>query len=1036
MNGRGRETEEGAPNAARSGASDRAGVADEAGGSGADAGRGRPVLRSILGTGQRRWLRFGLGVAVFMLANTLYLLANRLADGLGLEFFAVGENSLPQLFQAMVLTHTGVGLLLAAIMFGFLAAHLPTVWKRKHRASILTGIGMGLVGGVLVLTGLFILTAAASRENSWAWWAHVGSAVLIVSAYAGHRLVSYARPPGVRARRFALATGAVLVVLVAWHSLTHRGLQLTPEAEAALAQGLNEGPGGRDRDVSRFVDADFVPTGLVPPESPFFPAATTTSTGTYLPSRIITRTEAGELAAQAARERAARVRAEVERRGFAADELIGATQCVRCHPDVTAQWATSAHRFASFNNPFYTATIEDMREGSLEAGPEVIAHLREFGLEPDAAGRVKSKWCSGCHDPALMLAGAMDAPIDPATVEAQAGLTCLACHAIDRIHDNTGNGNYNIADEQEDPYLFAEAEAGTLGAYLHDAALKAKPSVHMAQLLKPVHSTSEFCATCHKVSLTEPVNNYRWLRGQNEYDAWHDSGVARNASRTFYLPAAARVCQDCHMPPEEAPLGDVSAEDGMVRSHRFLAVNTALPFLRGDTATIRRTEEFLRDEKLRVDIFAIRRGPNDDPEMGLDLSPPSVSPGETVMFEVVVRNQGVGHTFPGGTNDSNEGWLEFELVDAEGRRIAISGEIGADGYLDPMAHFFKSVILDREGRPIQKRNAQDIHVTAAVNVIGPGSADVAHYRITLPPDLPEGSLTARARLLWRKFDRAYTEFAFGANPQGFAEFDDVPELPITEIARDEVTIGVGGRVDPVSTEEQDEEIWVRYNDYGIALLMEGNDRLAERPFERVAEFFPDRVDGPLNLARMALIAGNLDDAFDNLERAETIEAGNPRVAWVWGGAHQEDGAYDASEAAYLAVLDAFPEDREAWFQLGRTRYLAQRYEAAVEAFDRTLAIDPEHRQAHYSRMLSLRALGRDEEAALGEAAFERYRIDEAAQAITRAYRAENPGVNLMAQDIRTHELRPIAPAGGAASADRSAGGAASPDRPARGGGGR
>ena len=119
-------------------------MVDEAGGSGADAGRGRPVLRSILGAGQRRWLRFGLGVAVFMMANTLYLLANRLADGLGLEFFAVGENSLPQLFQAMVLTHTGVGLLLAAIMFGFLAAHLPTVWKRKHRASILTGIGFGL----------------------------------------------------------------------------------------------------------------------------------------------------------------------------------------------------------------------------------------------------------------------------------------------------------------------------------------------------------------------------------------------------------------------------------------------------------------------------------------------------------------------------------------------------------------------------------------------------------------------------------------------------------------------------------------------------------------------------------------------------------------------------------------------------------------------------------------------------------------------------------------------------------------------------
>ncbi|MDX1578807.1 MAG: multiheme c-type cytochrome, partial [Gemmatimonadota bacterium] len=520
--------------------------------------RRRPVLRSILSRRLALWLKAAVVLAAIMLANTLYLLVNRLADAADWTFFAVGETTLPRLFQTMVLTHTGLGLLLAALMLGFLVAHLPTVWKRKHRASILTGIGMGLVGGTLVVTGLFILTAAASRENSWAWWAHVASAVLIVSAYAGHRLVSYARPPGSRARRFALGVLAVLAILVAGHGLTHREVQLTPEARDALARGLNEGPGGADREVARFFERSFVPEGLIPPGSPFFPAATTTSTGTYLPSRIITRTEAGGLAEQVA--------AEVAVRGFAADVRIGAEACARCHPDVTEQWAASAHRFASFNNPFYTATIELLREESLEPNPAVLEHLADFGLAPDATGRVKSKWCSGCHDPALMLAGLMDDEIDRASVEAQAGLTCLACHAIDRIHDQTGNGNYNIADEQEDPYLFAEASEGSWGAFLHDAALKAKPTVHQRQMLKPVHATSEFCATCHKVSLTEPVNGYRWLRGQNEYDAWHDSGVARNASRTFYLPERARVCQDCHMPPEPAPLGDVSAEDGMVRS--------------------------------------------------------------------------------------------------------------------------------------------------------------------------------------------------------------------------------------------------------------------------------------------------------------------------------------------------------------------------------------------------------------------------------------------------------------------------------------
>ena len=105
-----------------------------------------------------------------------------------------------------------------------------------------------------------------------------------------------------------------------------------------------------------------------------------------------------------------------------------------------------------------------------------------------------------------------------------------------------------------------------------------------------------------------------------------------------------------------------------------------------------------------------------------------------------------------------------------------------------MAHHYKAVILDRNGDPIQKRNAQDIHVIAAANVIPPGAADVAHYRFSVPDDAE--SLTLRARLLWRKFDRAYTEFAYFGNPEGFRAFDDVPDLPVTEIARDEVVLSV------------------------------------------------------------------------------------------------------------------------------------------------------------------------------------------------------------------------------------------------------
>ena len=976
--------------------------------------RGR--LPSLLSRRFKRFLAVTLGLAGFMLANTLYLLLNRAAEAGGWTRFAPSAESLPKFLQAMVLAHTAVGLVLAVLLFAFLGLHLPKVLERKRPASMLSGLALGLLGGGLAVTGLFILTESASHANRWAWWAHVGAALLAVSAYAGHRLVSYARPPGSRAKRFAALTASGFALLAVVHVITYEGPRLTPEARLAVTLGAGpEGPGGRERPAERF-------EGEVSPESPFFPSPATTGTGTHLPSRIITRRSARPVPGAhdgEAPDLAERVAAEVEERGFAADVMIGAQTCQRCHPDVTEQWAASAHRFASFNNPFYAATIDKMREESLGTEENLAAHLRSFGLPPGAAGRAKSKWCSGCHDPALMLAGAMESPIDPSSVEAQAGLTCLSCHAIDRTHGNTGNGNYNIADETEDPYLLADAPDGSIGRTVHDAALRARPDVHRSQMLKPLHHTAEFCATCHKVSLDLPVNGYRWIRGQNEYDAWHDSGVAWNASRTFYLPPAASQCQTCHMPPEPAPLGDVSAEGGMVRSHRFLAVNTALPFIRGDSVHLRMTEEFVRAGKLTVDIFAARTGNADaDPVTNLprsvavsDLGPaadaPGSVPGHEVTFDVVVRNRGVGHTFPGGTNDSNEGWLEFVVRAPDGEILAASGLIGPDGHLDPMAHTFRSIVLDSAGARIHQRNAQDIRVTAAANVIGPGTADVAQYKVSVPalardPGRADGPLTVTARLLWRKFDRPYTEFAYRSRPEGFRQFADVPDLPVTEIAADTLTLVAGLGGDGPGTSAQPE--WERYNDYGIANLLRGNTRLARHAFQRVAALAPDRVDGPLNLARTALVTGNLKDALARLSEAEQVSPGDPRSAWVWGGAHQADGSYDLAEQAYLAALSAFPGDRAAWFELGRTRYLARRYAEALAAFEEVLAIDREHRQAHYNRMLSLRALGRDAEADAAQEAFEKYSIDEAARALARDFLANNPGANLMSQPVHTHDL--------------------------------
>ncbi|MDE2805968.1 MAG: tetratricopeptide repeat protein [Gemmatimonadota bacterium] len=959
----------------------------------------RRELPTLLPPRLRRRLSIALALAGFMVADTFYLVLVRLADRVGLEPFALGASDLPRSYQALLLAHTGAGLLLAAVMAAFLVAHLPKVWPRYHARAVWTGASYAVFGLTLAASGLFITSAAASEGNRWAWWLHAGMAVLAVTGYWVHRRVSHTPPAPARLARFLAAAAAASLALFLVH-----GAEAVHTSRSREAPGTGAtGPGGVGRDAAALLQGDFgpsgwVPAGAVPPASPFFPSPATTTTGRLLPSRFLAPDEPG--AAPGA------VRAEADARGFVLETRIGAAGCGRCHQDIVNQWAASAHRFASFNNPFYEATIRSMRSESTESNRWIDRHLASTGGAGGDVRRAKSKWCAGCHDPVLLLAGAMTGEIDRGSVEAQAGLTCLACHAIDRVHDVTGNGNYNVADQSDDPYVFASSPQASLGRFLHDAALKARPRVHAARMRKPFFRESAYCATCHKVSLTEPVNGYRWLRGQNEFDSWDDSGVSLNAARTFYLPPARRECQDCHMPLEPATLGDLAAEDGMVRSHRFLGANTALPFIRGDDATLRRIADYLRADKLRIDIFAVRTPGADSARLLADEGS-SVPAGVPVTFDVVTRNLGVGHTFPGGTNDSNEGWIEFTLSDSLGGRLFASGLVGSDGHLDQNSHTFKSVLVDRNGDVIDRRNAQDIHTAVYANVIGPGTADLAHYRLTLPPTLAGSTLTVTARLLWRKFERAYTEFAFESNPAGFREFDAPPELPITEIASDSVHIRVTASGAPPAPPVATEPDWTRHNDYGIALLLEGDLRGAGQAFARVEALAPGRIDGPLNLARTALAEGRLTLAYAALERSEAIDSGNPRAAWVWGRVLQEDGRYEDAESAYRRVLRDFPDDRAAWRALGRTLFLDGRYQDALVALDRVLDIDPEDRVAHYHRMLSLRALGRNEAAARAEAAYLYYGIDESAQEITRAYRARHPGPNIMAQPIRIHRLEVI-----------------------------
>ncbi|MHC4939032.1 MAG: tetratricopeptide repeat protein [Planctomycetota bacterium] len=897
-------------------------------------------MPTILNKGQQRLFRVLLWLAIFVLANSTYL------------FFADRGANLTVFYQLMLLGHLVGGLALLAVMTVFFIWHLGRVKRLMHASAAVSGVLLTLSAYLLFATGIFILYEANSRDHLWVFYSHRVLAIVAVVGYGTHRWVSHFRPTRAMFLRGAAGFGLALATFLVLHFAT------LPEPVAA--------PAPEARAADPFVP--FRPKNTPPEDSIFFPTNVTTESGYNLDVQLITRNELPD--PQVLTE-------DIEKYNFLERQPVGAQTCNRCHPDVVAQWEDSMHRFSSFNNPWYRAAVEETR--------------RTVGFRP-------SFFCAGCHDPAVMLPGNFDKEIDPHKPESQTGLACLYCHQIDRTHGLVGNGNFNVADTVPSPYLFDDESEG-FGRFLADQMTKAKPTAHKQLYKKPLHEKSEFCMVCHKVSIDTPINNYKWLRGQNEYDAWHDSGVAHNAARTFYLPKEARSCQDCHMPREPAVLGDVAAKNGTVRSHRFYGPNTAMSWIRGDTEHLERIAKFRRGN-LTIDIFAVEHG-DGHLDRGLDPAEPVLGAGDPVIFEVVVRNKGVGHTFPGGTNDSNQGWIDFRVTDQDGSEVFRSGAMGEDRRVDKKAHFYRTVMVRHDGTWATERQAQTFHTPAFNRVIGPGSADVARYGFTVPEGAK--SLRIEAKLLWRKFSRDFHEFAFtrpGIRAPNLPHLEGkkIPDLPVDQLASDRIELKVGER----SHDSAIATDWVRYNDHGIASFLQGAFDVAEVSWTAVTVNSPDLVHGWRNLARRWIASGQPEKARRYLEKVDEVAPTDPQRPYFWGRYHERMEEFEFAERAYLASLEVFPDDRDAWRRLGAVRFKLQRWDDSLAAYLRVLEIDPEDLEAHKRRLDIYRQLGDEKKAAEAQKAFEKYKLDDEREQVIRKFLQDHPEINEDAQKRHVH----------------------------------
>ena len=688
-----------------------------------------------------------------------------------------------------------------------------------------------------------------------------------------------------------------------------------------------------------------------------------------------------------------------------------------CHPDIYRQWNESAHHFSSFNNQWYRKSIIYMQEVN--------------GIQP-------SKWCGGCHDPAILLNGVMDRPIreNLHTPAAQAGLACTACHSIEKVKDTMGNSGYVI---KYPPLHDIAASDNPVIRNLHNYLIRLDPEPHKKSFLKPFHreNTAEFCSTCHKVHLDEPVNNFRWLRGFNDYDQWQKSGVSHQGALSFYYPETAKKCVDCHMPLVDST--DAGNINGKVHNHRFPAANTALPFVNQHPEQLKAVTEFLQDDVVTLDLFADGTPiPRDGAEV--------VRGGDT-RIDVVVRTRGVGHRFPTGTIDAFDIWLEVKATDENGEIVFWNGRIAApdgNGPVDPSAHFYRAYMLDAHGNLINKRNAWAARTVLYSNTIPPGAADTARYRLEIPPDCGD-LLTVEAKLNYRKFNWWHTQWAYaGVRDPEDTDFqvdkgyDDgkwvwtgdtsdvagkikaIPNLPTIVMASTKATLKVSvGREEtpqqkhtdsrPVDSQPKSENTRERWNDYGIGLLLQGDLKAAETAFLKVTEIAPAYLDGWVNVARARIEEGDMQGAEEMLEKAfeiqQTLPPENPhraKVHYFYARIQEAGGNYDTAIEHLQHAASQFPRDTRVRNKLGRMHFLKRNYETALSEFQKTLTVDPEDLDAHYNMMRCYRALKNPSLAAKSQKLYLRFKADESVDAITGIPRRADADVNRERQRIHEH----------------------------------
>ncbi|HEX4455204.1 MAG TPA: multiheme c-type cytochrome [Kofleriaceae bacterium] len=674
-------------------------------------------------------------------------------------------------------------------------------------------------------------------------------------------------------------------------------------------------------------------------------------------------------------------------------QLSDVDSCATCHPAAAAQWSASAHSFASFGNPIYRVNVE----------------LARTQLGNDA-----SRHCGGCHDMPLMVDGMMAGKIPADDLRAHSGVSCSLCHGVESVSKD-GNGSY------------VWSRAPIDAPNLHDPASIAK---HRAQASVKSLGT-ELCVGCHRGFVSADMNMPVHLSGLDEPGAWRSSAWAGNGMGRVDK-VAQQTCIDCHMAREAAGSDEVSAHGGQIASHRFLGGHTWMAAMRGDDDQVRRLQAKL-EGAASIDIA----GALVDGRWHLPADGAPITPGSRASVDVVVRNLLVGHRFPGGVLDIQDTWIEVELADRDGKRLAESGLRHATAVNDDDTHVLRTLVVDDKGEVLERHEMAEFRTQIATQTIAPRDAQAVRYAFDVPADAKfplrvTARLRHRSRTLAMQAEvcrGAHTAdgkaFIRGAKGARSVVLDPCKPQPITLIAEASAQLGAGAVVSNARP------AWSREYEHGMALVATVSERTGEAKAVLETALASAPVGTPramilVQLAQVASKQGRADDALALIAEARAYFVKAPTLAELLHGVPNVDLAHvgppvldataadalmrvwrwgDATEPARVAASKA-PGNASAWMVLARCLGSVGDNAAALLAATTGLELAPRDTDLLRSQATALAALHRPE-AAAALAAYDRFRSPDDAAELRITCAADSARCAREREAGHTHQLHPV-----------------------------